>query len=94
MSQPSDPSRAAERTALAWNRTGMSFVVVGAGVLKTLPVDGRGAVGIAMIVIGAITAAYGWRISQRHSPAWALRGLSVASTGLALAALAIAAFPR
>ena len=94
MSDPVDPSRAAERTALAWNRTGLSFVAVGAAVLKTLPADGRGAVGIAMVVVGTITAAYGWRIRLYHSPALALRALALASTGLAVAVLVAAALPR
>jgi uncharacterized membrane protein YidH (DUF202 family) len=89
-----DPSLAAERTALAWNRTGLSFVAVGAAVLKTLPADGRGIVGIAMVIVGTVTAAYGWRLRQRHSAVWVLRGLAVTSTALAVAVLAVAALPR
>jgi hypothetical protein len=46
-----------------------------------------------MVVVGAVTAAYGWRIRQRHSPAWALRALALASAGLAIAVLVAAAWP-
>lgn len=90
---PPERSRAAERTALAWNRTGLAFVVLGAVVVRLLSPTGRGAVGIPMIAIGAITAAYAWRPRTRVGAARAVRLLAYSTTLLAVAVLVAAAAP-
>lgn len=88
-----DPSRAAERTALAWNRTGLAFVVTGVIVVRFLTPDGRGAVGLLMIAMGTATAAYGWRYRDRAAAGRAVRLLAWATTVLAAATLVAAALP-
>jgi putative membrane protein len=62
-----------ERTFLAWSRTALALVVAGLGVVQLLPPFpgvpwGREALGVPLIVFGAIVAitAYGeWTASQR-----------------------------
>jgi uncharacterized membrane protein YidH (DUF202 family) len=59
-----DPGLAAERTDLAWNRSGLSLIACGAVVLRGLantPV-GRGhlAVGACILTLGVLTWALGW----------------------------------
>ena len=87
----SDRSRAAERTALAWNRTGLSFVAVGAAVLRLLTPTGRGAVGAGMVVVGAAASVYAWR--PRGDAKRAIPLLAWATTLLAVAVLVAAAAP-
>ena len=88
-----DRSRAAERTALAWNRTGLAFVAAGAVVLRFLPADGRGGVGLAMVAVGTVTATHGWRYRAGASPGRAVRLLALATMTLAFGALIAAALP-
>lgn len=88
-----DRSRATERTALAWNRTGLAFVAAGAVVLRFLPADGRGAVGLAMVVVGTLTATHGWRYRAGTSPGRAVRLLALSTTTLAVGVLVAAALP-
>ena len=62
-----------ERTFLAWSRTALALVVAGLGVVQLLPPFpgvpwGRHALGVPLIVFGAVVAvtAYGeWTRSQR-----------------------------
>ncbi len=62
-----------ERTFLAWSRTALALVVGGLGVVQLLPPFpgvpwGRHALGVPLIVFGAVVAvtAYGeWTMSQR-----------------------------
>jgi uncharacterized membrane protein YidH (DUF202 family) len=89
----SEPSRAAERTALAWNRTGLAFVVSGAIVIRLLAPDGRGAVGLVMLAIGTVTAAYGWRFRSAVAHGRAVQLLALATTALAVAVFVAAAVP-
>jgi uncharacterized membrane protein YidH (DUF202 family) len=88
-----DRSRAAERTALAWNRTGLAFVATGVVVVRFLAPDGRGAVGLLMIAMGTVTASYGWRYRDRTAAGRAVRMLAWATTGLAAAVFVAAAVP-
>ena len=88
-----DRSRAFERTALAWNRTGLSFVAIGAAVLRTLAPSGRGAVGLAMVVVGAGASVHAWRPRGGHDRVRAVRLLAFATTLLAVAVLGAAAAP-
>jgi uncharacterized membrane protein YidH (DUF202 family) len=88
-----DRSRAVERTALAWNRTGLSFVAIGAAVLRTLAPSGRGAVGVAMVIVGAGAAVHAWRPRLGHDRARAIRLLAYATTLMATAVLVAAAAP-
>lgn len=90
---PTDGSRALERTALAWNRTGLSFIAVGAAVLRLLGPNGRGAVGAGMVVVGAATSVYAWRPREPRDAARAARLLAVATTLLAVGVLVAAALP-
>ena len=87
-----DRSRALERTALAWNRTGLSFVAVGAVVLRTLAPSGRGAVGLVMVAVGIAAALHAWR-PRAEDPVRAIRLLSLGTTALAVAVLVAAATP-
>jgi uncharacterized membrane protein YidH (DUF202 family) len=88
-----DPSQAAERTALAWNRTGLSFVVAGAVVLRVLASRDEIVgilVGTAMLVTGTLAAAYAWRPRDRGAAERAVRRLALATVGLAAATAASA----
>ena len=88
-----DRSRALERTSLAWNRTGLSFVAVGAAVLRTLAPSGRGAVGLGMVVVGAAASVHAWRPRTGTDRVRAVRFLAYATTLLAAAVLVAAAAP-
>jgi uncharacterized membrane protein YidH (DUF202 family) len=88
-----DPSRAAERTALAWNRTGLSFVAVGAAVLRALAPSGRGAVGLVMIVVGSAAAVHAWRPRSGENQVRAIRLLAFATTLMAVAVFVAAVAP-
>jgi uncharacterized membrane protein YidH (DUF202 family) len=72
---PYTPSDAAERTALAWQRSGLSLAVVGALFLRrpSLPAI---AAAIALAAAGALAA-------RRHL---GCRALALVTTGAALAA--------
>jgi uncharacterized membrane protein YidH (DUF202 family) len=88
-----DRSRAVERTALAWNRTGLSFVAVGAAVLRALAPSGRGAVGAGMVVVGAAASVYAWRPRGRSDTNRAVHLLARSTTLLAAVVFVAAAAP-
>jgi uncharacterized membrane protein YidH (DUF202 family) len=88
-----DRSRALERTALAWNRTGLSFVAVGAAVLRLLAPSGRGAVGVLMVLVGAGASVHAWRPRVGEDRVRAVRLLAFATTLMAVAVLVAAAAP-
>jgi uncharacterized membrane protein YidH (DUF202 family) len=88
-----DRSRALERTALAWNRTGLSFVAVGAAVLRVLAPSGKGAVGLVMVLVGAAASVHAWRPRTGGDRVRAVRLLALATTLLAVAVLVTAATP-
>jgi uncharacterized membrane protein YidH (DUF202 family) len=98
-SDPRASGLAAERTLLAWNRTGLSFVAVGAGILRLFA--GRGAavqsslvgagtlaIGVLVIVLGRV--AYAQEIRQRPSSAGRLRAVAYMNAGVAVLALVLA----
>ena len=56
MSPDPDPGLAAERTALAWQRTGMTTIGTGMAMLRLLPSSPwRPALAVALVVAGAVT---------------------------------------
>jgi uncharacterized membrane protein YidH (DUF202 family) len=88
-----DRGLAAERTALAWNRTGMAFIVAGAVLLRMFPPQddpAPGLIGVAMALIGTAAAAFGWRSRDRRAAERAVRRLAVATVVLAVATAASA----
>ena len=88
-----DRGLAAERTALAWNRTGRAMLVAGALLLRLFPpVDdpARGSIGVAMALAGIVTAAVGWRARPRPAAERAVRRFAATMVVLA-AATAVAA---
>ncbi len=98
-----DPGLAAERTDLAWNRSGLSLLGCGVVVLRGMArpplTTGNVAVGAVILALGAFTWVLGsWRL--RHTRARGTRRATPAellpiSLGVALvgvAAFAIAAF--
>lgn len=87
---PDDPERglAAERTALAWNRTGMGFVVAGAVVVRLFPPPDEAfeaAIGAAMILSGGGLAVFAWRTRTRVATERAVRLLTGVTLVLAIA---------
>jgi uncharacterized membrane protein YidH (DUF202 family) len=91
-----DESLAAERTALAWNRTGLAFVVAGAVTLRVFPPTDYllgAAVGAAMVITGTVTAAFAWRQRDRPAAGRAVRRLAWATVVLAFATAAAALAP-
>jgi uncharacterized membrane protein YidH (DUF202 family) len=98
-----DPSLAAERTDLAWNRSGLSLLACGTLVMRGIArpplTQGRVAVGLVLLALGAFTWALGaWRIhrcrargAHRTAPA-DLLPISLGVLVVGVAALVVAAF--
>lgn len=61
MTTPTDTGLAAERTSLAWRRSGVSVIAIGITVARGIPtvdaVPGRPLLGLAIVVIGAFAFA-------------------------------------
>lgn len=97
---PRDRGLAVERTVLAWQRSGLSFAVVGGLSLRAGLVGPSYAawLGVAMsavlVVAGIATSAYGSRIYRTAEPASAhrrvLRALSAITVVAAVGALVLA----
>ena len=81
-----DPGLARERTELAWTRTTISFAALGGLILKSAPV-----VGIAVLIFSIVI----WKLGRLPRAAGTgrsearLRLITVSSTAIALAALAL-----
>jgi putative membrane protein len=64
-----EPGLAAERTDLAWNRSGLALLACGAAVLRGFPpanFSARHAVGAVILVLGAFTWALGAYEARRR----------------------------
>jgi len=63
---PDDLGRARERTTLAWTRTGLSFAVAGALLLRLLGDEGSRALGLAVgfVVLGSVSWLWAWRTPE------------------------------
>ena len=66
-----DRGLAAERTALAWQRNGVSLVAAGIAIARGLPtdgrLDGRPAVGVAVALLGVVTFLVSRRQASRRA---------------------------
>jgi uncharacterized membrane protein YidH (DUF202 family) len=100
-----EPGLAAERTDLAWNRSGLALLACGAAVLRGFPpanFSARHAVGAVILVLGAFTWALGAYEARRRrsrpgiARAVATRGdllpVALGTTGVGGAAFVLAAF--
>lgn len=78
-----DRGAAAERTSLAWNRTGLSAAAAGALTLHTFLNRGVAGIALAALLVGGGAFAY---LTARHSPVSParLRWLSLVITGAAV----------
>jgi uncharacterized membrane protein YidH (DUF202 family) len=95
-----DPGLAAERTDLAWNRSGLSLIACGAAIIRGLagtPVShGKLAVGACILALGVVTWALGsWHLAQarargeRQTTTMDLLPISVGVTAVGLAAFVL-----
>lgn len=88
MNDERDLGLAEERTQLAWQRTGLAHMAVGAISMRLLPTTPlRPALAVAMIVVGAVISV-GARRMHRHEPH--RRWVAFLAVATALAALAAA----
>ena len=95
-----DPGLAAERTDLAWNRSGLALLACGAVVARGMtvgePVPGRTAAGVVILVLGGTVWALGWWQAQRRSRPGSARRIAgpgdLLPVALGTAAVGIAAF--
>ena len=97
------PGLAAERTDLAWSRSGLSLLACGAAVLRGIGrqplVNGNRASGICVLVLAAAATALGWWSARRArtrgpGPVTAadLLPVSLGVAAVGLAAFVLAAF--
>ncbi|MEX2658805.1 MAG: DUF202 domain-containing protein, partial [Acidimicrobiales bacterium] len=84
-SAPDDFGLARERTTLAWTRTGISFGVLGAFLLRVLVDAGSSVVGlaVALVALGSVAWLWGWRVPEaRPAVDTRLGRLTVRTIGL------------
>ena len=87
-----DLGLAEERTQLAWQRTGLSHMALGALLMRLLPTSPlRPALAVAMILVGGAVSV-GARRMQRHEPHRGWIGFVAGATALAAAAAATLSF--
>ena len=71
--QPGPPGLAAERTTLAWRRSGVSVIAVGAAVARGVPtvdaVPSRPVIGVLIAVLGGLAFAVSSRQAARRAAA-------------------------
>jgi uncharacterized membrane protein YidH (DUF202 family) len=95
-----DPGLAAERTDLAWNRSGLSLIACGAAVVRGLAgaggPHGNLVVGASILALGVITWALGsWHLAQararreRRTTLTDLLPISAGVAGVGLAAFVL-----
>ena len=93
-----DPSFAAERTDLAWNRSGLALIACGAAVLRGIgrpPLhSGAPVVGALVLALGGFTWALGaWRARRaRASGSARARASDLLSVSIGVAVVGVAAF--
>ena len=88
-----DTSRAVERTQLAWQRTGLSHMALGALSMRLLPTSPlRPALAVGMIVLGAAVSVGARRMepSEPHRRWVAILGVATAVSAIAGAILSFA----
>jgi uncharacterized membrane protein YidH (DUF202 family) len=102
--RPLETGLAAERTDLAWNRSGLALLACGAAVVRGFPPAGfsaRHVVGFVILVLGGFTWAMGaYEARRRARPGRArptatrrdLLPVMLGTTGVGLAASVLAAF--
>ena len=85
--EDADPGLARARTELAWDRTAISFAALGGAILKSRPYAG-----IPILVVAALI----WELGRLARPSgaapsrpWHLLAITVAVTGVSIAALVI-----
>lgn len=85
--EDTDPGLARERTELAWDRTAISFAALGGAILKSRPYAGIPILILSALIweLGRLARAPG---TERSRP-WHLLLITVAITGVSIAALAI-----
>jgi len=101
--QPVDPELASERTALAWNRSGLALLACGVAVIRGFPPAGfspRHVVGVVILVLGVGTWAMGGYEARRRSRPGAARPVAtrrdlfpvvIGTAGVGVAAFGLAA---
>jgi uncharacterized membrane protein YidH (DUF202 family) len=85
--EDADPGLAAERTELAWTRTGISFAAVGAALLRRHPLVGIPVLALSLLIwqLGRLPGSRG----PGHAHTRRLQLITAGVTGIALAALVI-----
>ena len=90
---PEDTGLAGERTALAWTRTGLSFGVAGAVLLRLLHGTRSAvlAVAVGFVCLGSVAWLWGWGTPDTRPAVGSRLGRAAVTTlGVGTAALALA----
>ena len=85
-----DDGLAVQRTALAWQRTGLTHMAVGASCLRLLPTSpARPVLAAALIVVGAVISLGSRRLHPNRPHRRSVLGVCAATAIAALAAVAL-----